>query len=53
VNEVGAILAGLVTILASPGGQGALEKLFVEHGLTLDALDKVIAALPDAPDPKS
>jgi hypothetical protein len=40
-------------ILASPGGEAVLEKLFVEHGLTLEKLHQVIAALKDAPDPKA
>lgn len=45
------IIASFLTVAASPGGQAALEKFFVDHSISLAELDKVIAALKDAPDP--
>lgn len=42
----------LLQILASPGGQAALEKLFVEKGLSIKDLHLVIVALPDPPPPR-
>lgn len=45
-------VALLLQILASPGGQAALEKLFVEKGLSVKDLHAVIVALPDPPPPR-
>lgn len=37
-----AVLKGLVTIAASPGGLAILERIFVDHGLAPEKVDEAI-----------
>ncbi len=53
VTDVVKIVAGFVTLLASPTGQKLLDQFFVDHGISADKLSLVIASAGVAEDPKS
>lgn len=50
--EITAMLANMLKILASPGGEAALSNLFTTHGVTPEKVAALVAAEPDAPAPK-
>lgn len=52
VTALVAMLADMLKILASPGGDAMLTALFVSHGLTPESVAAFAAAMPDTPDPK-
>ena len=49
---VAEIVATLVKLLGSPGGQAVLTRIFVDSGITQEKLDLVVMALKEPPPPK-
>jgi hypothetical protein len=50
LTSILSIITGLIQILASPGGQDVLGRIFVERNLSPELIQAEIAALPN-PDP--
>ncbi len=48
--EVMAILAALLKLGSSDGGQAVLVKLFADHGITVEKVTKAIDSLPAVKD---
>ena len=49
-SEVMDILAGLLTLGNSSGGQAVLTKFFADHGITVEKVTKAIDSLPPVKD---
>lgn len=46
------ILANLVRLAASPGGLAILERLFSDHGITLEKVAAAVKQMPTATAPR-
>jgi hypothetical protein len=51
MSEAMTIFTALLTLATSKGGEAALSAIFADHKLTLDSMQKAVAALKDPTPP--